>query len=105
MLLGIFHYLTASLLAFQGLQALGEQREPLGVVPEEVRQNGESMGRWGGFLLTFGLLSAAIGLLGSSFPWHASAQRILTSSGLAAMAIYGLWIVFLGRRVAYLGKP
>lgn len=105
MLLSIFHHVTAGLLVFQGLHAIGEQQAPLGAVPEELRQDGDAMARWGGFLLTFGLLSIAIGILGRPFAWHTGAQRVLTSIGLTAMAIFGLWIIFLGRKIPYPGKP
>lgn len=105
MLLYLFAYLTAAILVFQGTQVLGEQREPLGVVPGEVAQEPGRAGVWGGFLVTAGALSIAFALLSHGFfPLRPFVARVL-GLDLLVMAAYGFYVIFLNRKVAYLGKP
>lgn len=105
MLLYLFFYLSAAILMFQGTQLLGEQREPLGVVPTEVAQDPSRAGVWGGFLLTVGALSIAFGLWGHFSPvLRLYLDRVLALD-LLVMLAYGIYVIFFNRKVDYLGKP
>lgn len=104
MLVYLFFYLVSAVLVFQGSQALGEQKEPLGAVPEEVAQDATRGSLWGGFLITVGLLSILLGLLS-----HVVVSlQLMLGKFLAfeffVMGAYGFYIIFLSRKVTYLGK-
>ena len=104
MLLYLSVYVLAAVLLFQGINLLGEQRAPTGVVPPEVRPAATPAVRWGGFLVTFGALLALTALLSHAYGWLASSLAPLRNLGAAAMAVYGLWLVF-GRKVDYTPAP
>lgn len=104
MLAYLFFYLVASILMFQGTQVLGEQREPLGVVPPEVAQEPSRAGVWGGFLVTVGAISIVFGLFSHAHAGlHYQLDRVMTVD-LLVMASYGLYVIFFNRKVEYLGK-
>lgn len=104
MLFYLFFYLLAAVLLFQGVQALGEQKAPMGVVPAEVKTNPARMGLWGGFLIAYGSLLALVGLLSHFNPWFVGALSPLRNLGFLAGIVYGLWLVF-GRKVDYTPAP
>jgi len=104
MLLYLSVYVLAAVLLFQGVNLLGELRAPTVVVPPEVRPAPVAAVRWGGFLVTYGALLALAALLSHGYDWLASALAPLRNLGAAAMAVYGLWLVF-GRKVDYTPAP
>ena len=104
MLLHLSVYVMAAVLLFQGVNLLGEQNSPTGVVPPEVRPAAIPALRWGGFLVTYGALLALTGLLSHGYGWLAGALAPLRNLGAVAMAVYGLWLVF-GRKVDYTPAP
>jgi len=104
MLVYLFFYLVSAVLVFQGSQALGEQKEPLGVVPEEVAQDPTRGSLWGGFLITVGLVAVLFGLLSHSL---VSLQLMLgrfLAFEFLVMGAYGFYVIFLSRKVAFVGK-
>lgn len=102
----VFFYLVAFVLMAQGAQALGEQRNPLGVVPGEVVQKPEPARRWGRILVGLGLLDTLVGLLSHRYGWQGTFPlRCLLWTSLVVMGAYGLYILFFSRKVAYLGQP
>ena len=104
MLLHLSVYVMAAVLLFQGVNLLGEQGSPTIVVPAEVRPASTPAVRWGGFLVTYGALLTLAGLLSHRYDWLVSALAPLRNLGAAAMAVYGLWLVF-GRKVDYTPAP
>ena len=105
MLFYVFYYVLASVMVFQGVQQLGERSDPLGVVPQEVVQQDRFHSFWGWYLVSFGLLAGAVGLLSHAFPGAARLLRVLLWEGLGSVAVFGLAVIFGGRKISYLGKP
>jgi len=101
MLVYVSVYVLAAVLIFQGVNLLGEQTAPTNVVPPEVRPAAAAASRWGGYLAAYGALLALLALFSHVCPWLFSALAPLRNLGFAAMAVYGLWLVF-GRKVDYL---
>lgn len=102
----VFYYLVAAVVIFQGAQVLGEQREPLGVVPEEVGQKPRPARMWGRLLVGMGVLDLLVGILSHPFAWHGTFPlRYLLYTSLLLIGAYGFYVIFLNRKVAYMGKP
>lgn len=102
----VFYYLVAVVVIFQGAQVLGEQRSPLGVVPEEVAQKPARARAWGLALVGLGALDILVGLLSHRFAWHGTFPLwCLLYTSLALVGAYGFYVIFLSRKVAYIGKP
>lgn len=99
----VFFYVLSAVLIFQGLHIASEVADPLGTVPEEVGQTPTSSLGWGSFLVAYGALCILIALLSHSYEYFGSALRPLMGAGLAIMAIFGVWVVFKGRTVDYIG--
>ena len=101
----IFYFLIFTILVFQGTHVAGEVKNPLGTLPEEVGQTPLAAARWGILLIGAGLLGVLVGLM--SFRWTglAPALHAIFYAGLAVLAAYGLWVVFLGRKPEFIGKP
>lgn len=104
MLVYLSVYVLAAILIFQGVNLLVEPGAPAKVVPAEVRPAAGPAARWGGFLVTYGALLTLAGLLSHRYDWLVSALAPLRNLGAAAMAVYGLWLVF-GRKVDYTPAP
>jgi hypothetical protein len=100
MLVYISVYVLAAILLFQGVNLLGEQSSPTNVVPAEVRPAPALASRWGGYLVTFGALMAAAGILSHAYPSLVISLVPLRTLGVASLAAYGLWLVF-GRKIDY----
>jgi hypothetical protein len=100
MLLHLFVYLLAAVLLFQGVNLLGEQRSPTGVIPPEVRPAAVPATRWGRCLAASGAVLALAGLGSHLCPWLAGVLVPLRDLGFAVLAVYGLWLVF-GRKIDY----
>jgi len=98
-----FFYLVAAVLVFQGMHAFGEQSEPMGVVPEEVAQEPGKARLRGGILAAYGYLCLTLGLFGHAYPGLQPILPRLMALGLGLMVVYGIYIVFFNRKVAYLG--
>lgn len=105
MLFYTFYYALASVMTFQGVQQLGERKEPLGVVPEEVVQHDRFHSFWGWYLVSFGLAAIAVGLLSHAFPGAAPLLKVFLWEGLGSIALFGLAVIFGGRKVGFIGKP
>ena len=104
MLLYLSVYVLAAVLMFQGVNILGEQNTPTGVIPVEVRPATRPASRWGGYLVAYGALLALAALLSHGCAWLTSALAPLRNLGFTSMAVYGLWLVF-GRKVDYTPAP
>lgn len=105
MLFLVFYFILFVVLIFQGTHVAGEVKTPLGTLPEEVGQNPVASARWGILLITVGFLGSFLGLLGFRAPGLAALRPGFLIVGLAVLALYGLWVVFLGRRPEFVGKP
>lgn len=104
MLFLVFYFLLFIVLVFQGTHVAGEVRTPLGTLPEEVGQNPVAAARWGVLLICVGFFGSAVGLLGFQSPSLAAIRPACFALGLGILALYGFWIVFLGRKPEFMGK-
>jgi hypothetical protein len=104
MLLYLFIYLLAAVLLFQGLNLLGEQRTPTGVIPPEVRPRPAAAARWGRLLVAYGIFLAVLALCSHVCPWLPLILVSIRDLGFGVLAVYGLWLVF-GRKVDYTPAP
>jgi hypothetical protein len=101
----LFTFLLGAALLFQGLHLRAEPRDPMGVVPEEARPTDRSALVWGSVLALYGgflLLFAAAATLDADFRPGVIPFRNI---GVGLSVLFGLWVVFLNRKVAYLGTP
>jgi hypothetical protein len=105
MLFLVFYFILFVVLIFQGTHIAGEVKTPLGTLPEEVGQNPVAAARWGILLITVGFFGAIVGLLGFRTAGLAALRPALLILGLGVLALYGLWVVFLGRKPEFIGKP
>lgn len=105
MLFLVFYFLLFTVLTFQGTHVAGEVKTPFGVLPEEVEQSPVASARWGIVLIGTGLLGAIIGLLGFHWTGLASLRPALFAVGLGILALFGLWVIILGRKPEFMGKP
>lgn len=105
MLFLVFYYLLAAVLIFQGLHFYGEQTQPLGTVPEEVAQPRPASERWGGYLVTYGTLMVGCGLISHWYRFFAPALGPICFIGVLSLILFGVWVVFMGRTIEYLGTP
>jgi hypothetical protein len=101
----VFYFILFVVLIFQGTHVAGEVKTPLGTLPEEVAQNPVSAARWGILLIAIGFFGSSVGLLGFRFPALAALRLAFFALGLGVLALYGLWVVFLGRKAEFIGKP
>ena len=101
----IFYFLLFTVLVSLGTHVAGEVKNPLGTLPEEVGQAPAAAARWGIVLIAAGLLGVILGLLGFQNPGMAKARPALFILGAAVLALYGLWVIFLGRKHEFVGKP
>jgi uncharacterized membrane protein (DUF485 family) len=99
------YFLLFLILIFQGTHIAGEVTTPLGTLPEEVEQNPVASARWGVLLIGTGFLGAVLGLLGFRSSTMAAGRPAFLILGLAVLALYGLWVIFLGRKAEFMGKP
>jgi hypothetical protein len=105
MLTYVFLFLAASALLFQGVQLIGEVRNPLGVVPPEVSLPERPQRRWGERLITFGALSMLLAFLSFRYPSLSEYLVPTIIVDACALGVFSLWLVFVAPRVEYLGKP
>jgi hypothetical protein len=105
MLFYVFYYVLASVMIFQGVQQLGERSEPLGVVPQEVVQHDRFHSFWGWYLVSFGLAAGAVGLLSHAFAGAVPLLKVFLWEGLASVGLFGLVVIFGGRKIGFIGKP
>jgi hypothetical protein len=105
MIFQVFYFILFAVLLFQGTHVAGEVKTPLGTLPEEVGQNPVASARWGILLISTGLLGALLGLLGFAAPALAALRPTLFALGVAVLALYALWVIFLGRKAEFMGKP
>ena len=100
-----FYFILFVVLIFQGTHVAGEVKTPLGTLPEEVGQNPVAAARWGILLITVGFLGALLGLLSFGSPALAAGRPAFLAAGLGVLTLYSLWVIFLGRKPAFIGKP
>jgi hypothetical protein len=105
MLFLVFYFTLFIVLLFQGTHLAGEVKTPLGTLPEEVGQNPVTAARWGVLLITVGLFGSALGLLGFRSPGLAAIRPPFFALGLGILLLFGLWVIFLGRKAEFMGKP
>lgn len=105
MLFLVFYFILFVVLIFQGTHVAGEIKTPLGTLPEEVGQNPVAAARWGILLITIGFFGILSGLLGFRSTALATARPAFFAIGVGILALYGLWVVFLGRKPEFIGKP
>lgn len=107
MLFLTLYFVLFLVLIFQGTHVAGEVKTPLGTLPAEVGQNPVASARWGILLIAVGFLGIALGLLGFRHPAgdQHDFRPALFVLGLCVLALYGLWVIFLGRRPEFIGKP
>jgi len=105
MLFYVFYYVLASVMVFQGVQLLGERKEPLGIVPEEVVQHDRFHSFWGWYLVVFGLAAGVVGLLSHAFPGAERLLKVFLWEGLGSVVLFGLAVIFGGRKIGFMGKP
>lgn len=98
-----FFYVVAAILVFQGTHAVGEQSEPLGVVPEEVAQEAGKARLRGHILAAYGYLCIAAALASHAFSVIQSFLPGALTVGFGLSAAYGLYVVFFNRKVQYMG--
>jgi len=98
------HYVLAGILVFQGVQQIEEQRAPMGVLPAEVVQKPAFHVFWGWTLLGLGGFAAVMGLGSHAAPSLGPVLVPIAWVELVAMAVFGFSLVFIGRKVEYLGK-
>ncbi len=101
----VFYFVLFVVLIFQGTHVAGEVKTPLGTLPEEVSQNPVAAARWGILLITVGFFGSILGLLGFRYPGLAASRPAFFVIGLAILALYSLWVIFLGRKAEFIGKP
>ncbi|GLH68071.1 hypothetical protein [Geothrix edaphica] len=105
MLFLVFYFILFLVLIFQGTHVAGEVKSPLGTVPEEVGQGSLASARWGLLLIGTGFLGGIIGLLGFRWTGLVALRHPLMALGLAVLALFGLWVIFVGRKAEFIGKP
>lgn len=105
MLFLVFYFILCAVLVFQGLHLASEVKSPLGTLPAEVGQAPEPSRAWGGLLMAYGTLAAILGLAGFASPSLAPARPVLFLIGCVFLALFGLWVIFLGRQAEFMGKP
>jgi hypothetical protein len=105
MLFLALYFVLFLILIFQGTHVAGEVKTPLGTLPEEVEQNPVASARWGIALIATGFLGLVVGLLGFRSPALAAGRLAFLYIGAAVLALYGLWVIFLGRKPEFMGKP
>jgi len=101
----IAYFLIACLVACIGAQALGEAREPMGVVPRQVLRPRGAHVLWGKVLVACGSVAVAIGLLGLA---EQDLEPVLVGGQvvcLLLLAAYGLWVVVGSGKVVYEDAP
>jgi hypothetical protein len=101
----VFYFILFTVLVLQGTHVAGEIKNPLGTLPEEVGQNPVASARWGVLLIVTGFLGVLLGLLGFRTPSLAAGRPVFMGLGLAVLALFGLWVIFLGRKPEFIGKP
>ena len=105
MLFLLCYFTLFVILVFQGTHVAGEVKSPLGTLPEEVGQSPVASTRWGILLITVGFFGAALGFLGFWSPALAALRPAFLALGLGVLALFGLWVIFLGRKAEFIGKP
>ncbi|WP_243317085.1 hypothetical protein [Geothrix paludis] len=105
MLFLVFYFILFAILLFQGTHVAGEVKNPLGTVPEEVGQTPVASARWGILLIGLGLLGTLVGLASFSWTGLAALLQPLFYLGLGVLILFAFWVVFLGRKAEFIGKP
>lgn len=105
MLFLVFYFILFAILLFQGTHVAGEVKTPLGTVPEEVGQAPVASARWGILLIGLGLLGTLVGLASFSWTGLAALRQPLFYLGLGVLILFAFWVVFLGRKAEFIGKP
>src|SRR5512133_1502313 len=105
MLFLVFYFILFFVLIFQGTHVAGEVKNALGTVPEEVGQASLASARWGLVLISTGFLGLILGLLGFHWPGLMALRHAFMALGLVVLGLFGLWVIFFGRKAEFIGKP
>ena len=105
MLFLVFYFILCAVLVFQGLHLAAESTSPLGTLPAEVAQDPTTSRGLGGLLMGYGAFAALLGLAGFAYPAAAAARPALFLIGCIFLALFGLWVIVLGRKPEFMGKP
>lgn len=105
MLFLVFYFILFSILIFQGTHVAAEVKNPLGTLPEEVGQAGPVSARWGVALIGTGLLGVLVGLAAFWWTGLAALRTPLFCLGGSVLVLFALWVIFLGRKAEFIGKP
>ena len=105
MLFLVFYFILFFVLLFQGTHVAGEVKNPLGTVPEEVGQPALASARWGLLLISIGFLGLILGLAGFRWTGLVALRPGLMILGFAVLGLFGLWVIFFGRKAEFIGKP
>lgn len=105
MLFLVFYFLLAAILIFQGLHLAAEVKSPLGTVPEEVAQKPAPSLGWGRALMGLGTVNALVALAGFQWERLVALRSGLFTLGWVALALYGCWVISLGRKAEFMGTP
>jgi hypothetical protein len=100
----VVHYLLAGILIFQGVQQIEEQRAPMGFLPTEVVQKPAFHIFWGWTLLGLGAFATVMGLGSHAAPAMKPVLVPIDWVEMLAVAVFGFSLVFIGRKVEYIGK-
>ncbi|HJU83077.1 MAG TPA: hypothetical protein VJ600_02600 [Holophagaceae bacterium] len=101
----MMYFVLASVLVFQGLHLASEPTAPLGTLPEETALPAPKSFAWGAFLLTWGGLAILVGLLGFQWDFFVSMREAILVLDWIILAVFGAWVVFMARRIDYIGTP
>jgi len=105
MLFLVFYFILFSILIFQGTHVAAEVKDPLGTLPEEVGQARIASARWGLALIGTGLLGVLVGLAGFWWTGLTAIRTPLFCLGGSILVLFALWVIFLGRKAEFIGKP
>jgi hypothetical protein len=105
MLTYVFLFIIAAILIFQGTQLIGEINDPLGSVPAEVALPENAARRWGERLIGFGGITLLLGFLSFAIPRLSELFLPVMAIDALALGFFKLYLIFLGPRVDYMGKP
>lgn len=100
-----FQFVLASILVFQGVQALREPVDSLGVIPEPLKRRPERSAFWGTLLVVMGGAGVVLGLAALGSPRQPEIVRALQLGHALVLGSYAVWTIFLSGKVQFLGKP
>lgn len=95
----IFFFIASSVILFQGLNLILEEKNPSGITPQESAQESVPVAYIGSFLISWGGLSIALGVWHSTHAGWNDVVHVVRIINWIVLGCYGLWIIFSGRQV------